>query len=80
MKLKNGTLTASIVEKRKLILIVKKLLFFSLELLHPSEGTLSCWSRLHLQSLAPTNPHWAPVVGYAPFFLCVIHKEDINLK
>jgi hypothetical protein len=20
----------------------------------PSEGTLSCWSRLHLQSLAPT--------------------------
>jgi hypothetical protein len=23
-----------------------------------SEGTLSSWSRLHLQSLAPTNPHW----------------------
>jgi hypothetical protein len=26
----------------------------TLELLHASEGTLSCWSRLHLQSLAPT--------------------------
>jgi hypothetical protein len=30
---------------------------------------------LHLQSLAPTNPHWARVVGYGPFSLCVIHKE-----
>ncbi|RVE47979.1 hypothetical protein evm_007387 [Chilo suppressalis] len=26
-----------------------------------SEGTLSRWSRQHLQSLAPTNPHWARV-------------------
>jgi hypothetical protein len=26
-------------------------------LLRPSEGTLSRWSRLNLQSLAPTNPH-----------------------
>jgi hypothetical protein len=25
-----------------------------LELLRASEGTLSCWTRLHLQSLAPT--------------------------
>jgi hypothetical protein len=24
-----------------------------------------------LQSLAPTNPHWARVVGYGPFSLCV---------
>jgi hypothetical protein len=24
-----------------------------------SEGTLSRWSQLHLQSLAPTNRHWA---------------------
>jgi hypothetical protein len=32
-----------------------------LELLHASEGTLNRWSRLHLQSLAPTNPHWARV-------------------
>jgi hypothetical protein len=37
---------------------------YYLELLRASEGTLSCWSRLHLQSLAPTNPHWARVVGY----------------
>jgi hypothetical protein len=41
------------------------------------EGTLSCWSRLHSQSLAPTNPHWACVVGYGPFSLCVIHKEGL---
>jgi hypothetical protein len=31
------------------------------------EGTLSRWSRLHLQSLAPTNPHWARVVVMARF-------------
>jgi hypothetical protein len=43
-------------------------------LLRASEGTLSRWSWLHLQSLAPTNPHWA-VVGFGPFSLCVIHKE-----
>jgi hypothetical protein len=30
-----------------------------------------------LQSLAPTNSHWARVVGYGPFSLCVIHKEDL---
>jgi hypothetical protein len=48
--------------------------------LHPaSESTLSRWSRLHLQSLAPTNPHWARVVGYGPFSLCVIHKEGLCL-
>ncbi|RVE44141.1 hypothetical protein evm_011220 [Chilo suppressalis] len=33
-----------------------------LELLRALEGTLSRWSRLHLQSLAPTNPHWARVL------------------
>jgi hypothetical protein len=48
--------------------------FYYLELLRASEGTLSRWSRLHLQSLAPTNPHWARVAGYDPFSLCVIHK------
>jgi hypothetical protein len=31
------------------------------------DATLSRWSRLHLQSLAPTNPHWARVVGYGLF-------------
>jgi hypothetical protein len=41
------------------------------------EGTLSRWSRLHLQSLAPTNPHLAHVVDYGPFSLCVIHKEGL---
>jgi hypothetical protein len=56
------------------------------ELLRDSEGTLSRWSQLHLQSLAPTNSHWAGVVSYGPFSLCVIHKvglclssEDINM-
>jgi hypothetical protein len=29
-----------------------------LTMLRASEGTLSCWSRLHLQSLAYTNPYW----------------------
>jgi hypothetical protein len=46
-------------------------------LLRASEGTLSRWSRLHLQSLAPTNPHWARVVGHGPFSLWVIHKEGL---
>jgi hypothetical protein len=40
------------------------------------EGTLS-QSRLHLQVLAPTNPHWACVVSYGLFSSCVIHKEGL---
>jgi hypothetical protein len=36
----------------------------SMENTRASEGTLSRWSRLHLQSLAPTNPHWARVVAW----------------
>jgi hypothetical protein len=47
------------------------------QLLRASEGTLSRWSRLHLQSLAPTNPYWASVVGYSPFSLWLIHKEGL---
>jgi hypothetical protein len=50
---------------------------FYLELLRASEGTLSSWSRLHLQVLAPTNPHQACVVGYGLFSLCVIHKGTL---
>jgi hypothetical protein len=49
--------------------------FIIVELLRASKGT-----RLHLQSLAPTNPHWARVVGYGPSFLCVIHKEGLCLS
>jgi hypothetical protein len=26
---------------------------------------------------SPTNPHWARVVGYGPFSLCVLHKEGL---
>jgi hypothetical protein len=52
---------------------------YYLELLRASEGTLSHWFRLHLQSLALTNPHWARVVGYGPFSLYVIHKEGLCL-
>jgi hypothetical protein len=37
------------------------------ELLCASEGKLSRWSRLHLQSMAPSNPHWVRLVGYIPF-------------
>jgi hypothetical protein len=47
---------------------------FYFELLPASDGTLSRSSRLHLQSLVPTNPHWARVVSYGPFSLCVIYK------
>jgi hypothetical protein len=48
--------------------------------LRASEGMLSRCSWLHLQSLAPTNPHWARVVGYGPFSLCVILKEGLRLR
>jgi hypothetical protein len=48
-----------------------------LELLRASKGTLSRRSRLHLQSLAPTKRHWARVMGYSLFSLCVIHKEGL---
>jgi hypothetical protein len=54
--------------------------FYYLELLHALEGRLSRWSRLHMPSLAPTNPHWARVVGYDPFSSCVIHKEGLCLS
>jgi hypothetical protein len=53
---------------------------YYLELLRASESTLSRWSRLHLQSFAPINPHWARVVGYDPFSLCVIHKESLCIS
>jgi hypothetical protein len=46
-----------------------------LELIRASDGTLSRWSWLPLQPLAPTNPHWARVVVYGPFSLCLTHKE-----
>jgi hypothetical protein len=51
--------------------------FYYLELLRASEGTLSSWPWLHLQSVAPTNPHWVHVVGHGLFSLCVIHKESL---
>jgi hypothetical protein len=59
--------------KQHLSLIGPKIYY--LEVLRTSKGTLSRWSRLHLQSLATTNPHWARVVDYGPFSLRVIHKE-----
>jgi hypothetical protein len=50
---------------------------FTIEFLRTLEGMLSRWSRLHLQSLAPTNPHWTRVVGYGPLSLYVIPKEGL---
>jgi hypothetical protein len=50
---------------------------YYLELLCASDGTLSRWYRLHMQSLAPTNQHWARVVGFGPFSLCIIRKEGL---
>jgi hypothetical protein len=40
------------------------------------EATLSRWSRLHLQLLAPTNP-LGPRDGLWPVLLSVIHKEGL---
>jgi hypothetical protein len=51
-------------------------IYYLLLLWAASEGTLNCWSRLYLQSLLSTNPHWARVVGYGPFSFWVIHKKD----
>jgi hypothetical protein len=35
-------------------------------------------SQIYQNYLAlPTNSHWARVVGYGPFFLCIIHKEGL---
>jgi hypothetical protein len=53
---------------------------YHLDFLRASEGTLSRWSRLHLQSLAPINSHWARVVGHGPFSLLAIHKEGLCLS
>jgi hypothetical protein len=50
---------------------------YYLELHRASEGTLNRGSRLHLQSLDPTNPHWARVVSYSPFSICIIHQEGL---
>jgi hypothetical protein len=50
---------------------------YNLELLPASEGTLSHCSRLHLQSLAPTNPHWARGGLWPDLLMCVIHKEGL---
>jgi hypothetical protein len=51
---------------------------YYIEFLRSAEGTISCSSRLHLQSLAPTSPHWARG-GYGnPYVsLCTIHKEGL---
>jgi hypothetical protein len=48
---------------------------YYLKLFRALEDTLSRWSRLHLQSLPPTNSYWGRVVGYSPFSLYVINKE-----
>jgi hypothetical protein len=45
--------------------------------IHTTYITLSLWSQPHKQSLAPTNPHWAAVVGYGPFYLNIVHKEGL---
>jgi hypothetical protein len=47
---------------------------YHLELLRALEGTLSRWSRLQWQLIAPVNSQWARVVGYGPLSLCLIHR------
>jgi hypothetical protein len=73
-----SALRRAIVEVKQCWSVIGWMTKHYLELLRASDGTLSRWSRLHLQSLAPTNPHWASVVGYDPFSLCVIHKEGLS--
>jgi hypothetical protein len=46
-----------------------------LELLRASEGTLSCWSRLHLQVVVPTSTRTGPAWWVMARSPCVIHKE-----
>jgi hypothetical protein len=48
------------------------------KLIRASEGTLSFWSRLHLQALAPTNLHWARMVGYGPISFCAIDGKSVS--
>jgi hypothetical protein len=55
----------------------KKIIHHQPIIVSTSGAQLICWFRLHLQSLAHTNPHWARVVCYSPFLLCVIHKEGL---
>jgi hypothetical protein len=43
-----------------------RLKIYYFEFLRASEGTLSRWSRLYLQLLAPTNPHWW-VMAHSPY-------------
>jgi hypothetical protein len=33
-----------------------------------------CFGR-HVKPLESTNPHWARVVGYGPYSLCVFHEK-----
>jgi hypothetical protein len=42
---------------------------YYLEPIRASEGTLNRWFLVHV--------HWAHVVSYGPFYLCVIHKEGL---
>jgi hypothetical protein len=50
---------------------------YYLELLRASEGTLSRWFRLHLQSLESHQPALGPRGEFCLFSLFVIHKEGL---
>jgi hypothetical protein len=43
-------------------------------LLHASEGTLSCWSRLYLQSLAPTQFQEGLTSGRRPVVKIIVES------
>jgi hypothetical protein len=49
---------------------------YYLELLRALEGMLSRRSRLHLQVIAPTNQHWARLVGYGQNSLSDVSRFD----
>jgi hypothetical protein len=62
-------------QRSQMSFIYGRLKIYYSKLLRVSEDTLSRWSRIHLQSLAPTNPNWSREVGYGTFFLFVIYNE-----
>jgi hypothetical protein len=43
-----------------------------------NEKRIQAEFRKYMSSInPPTNPHWARVVGYGPFSICVIHKVGL---
>jgi hypothetical protein len=64
-----SALRRAIVEIKQRCSVIGLANIYYLKLLSATKGTLSRWSRLHLQSLEPINTDCARVVCYGPFSL-----------